>query len=196
MDTIARTAFIYLFLLVLLRLAGKRTMAQITIFDFLLLLLISEAVQQSMVGNDASLLGGVLAAITLVGMETLLSLTKLKNKAIDRLLEGEPVIIVENGKPIRSRMAKERVDDEEILEAARRLQGIERMSQIKYAILEKSGGISIIPRDQALVTPLTSVPIEINENEVSEDEEDKKELTNSEKDDKDEKSHVEKSSAQ
>lgn len=148
MEPIIRTAFIYLFLLIILRLAGKRTLAQITVFDFLLLLLISEAVQQAMLGEDTSISAGVLAVLTLVGLEFILTMVKLKNKTLDKMVEGEPVIIVENGKPIKHRLEKERVDEEEILEAARRLQGLEHMNQIKFAILEKSGGISIIPKEK------------------------------------------------
>ena len=88
---------------------------------------------------------GFLLIVSLVGTDMTLSYLKVRWHRLDRWLEGLPIVIVENGTPLRDRMRRARVDDGDILAAARELQGLERMDQIKYAVLERSGGISIIP---------------------------------------------------
>lgn len=145
MDAVLRAAVIYLFLLLLFRLAGKRTLAQITTFDFVLLLIVSEATQQALLGDDFSITNAVLVIITLVGLDIALSLWKQRSPAFDRLIDSVPVLILENGRPIQERMQKLRVDEADILTAARELHGLERLDQIKYAVMERSGGISVIP---------------------------------------------------
>lgn len=149
MDTVLRGAVIYVFLLVVFRLAGKRTLAQVTTFDFVLLLIIAEATQQGLLGEDFSVTNALLLIVTLVGIDTLLSEWKQRSPLADLLMEGTPLVIVENGEPIRERMAKARVDEAGVLTAARELRGLERMDQIKYAVLERSGGISVVPKRDA-----------------------------------------------
>jgi uncharacterized membrane protein YcaP (DUF421 family) len=126
---------------------GKRALAQITTFDFVLLLIISEAVQQGMLGEDFSLTNGLLVIVTMVLLDTGFSLLKQRMPGLDKWIEGMPLIIVENGKPLKDRMKKVRVDENDVLVAARESQGLERMEQIKYAVLERNGGISIVPVD-------------------------------------------------
>lgn len=145
MDAVVRAVVIYLFLLLLFRLAGKRTLAQITTFDFVLLLIVSEATQQALLGNDFSITNAVLVIVTLVGLDIALSLWKQRSPAFDRLIDSVPVLILEHGRPIQERMQKLRVDEADILTAARELHGLERLDQIKYAVMERSGGISVIP---------------------------------------------------
>lgn len=149
MDAVLRSAALYLFLLLIFRLAGKRTLAQITTFDLVLLLIISEVTQQAMVGNDFSLTQAMLAIITLVGLDIGLSLWKQRSSTLNRLIDSVPVLILENGQPLKERMKQLRVDESDILNAARELQGLERLDQIKYAILERSGNISVIPKSGA-----------------------------------------------
>ncbi len=74
------------------------------------------------------------------------SLWKQRSPQVEKLLDGVPLVIVEDGRPLKERMAKSRVDEDDVLTAACKLQGLERMEQIKYAVLERSGGISIIPK--------------------------------------------------
>ncbi len=148
MEAIVRAAAIYLFLLILFRLAGKRSISQITTFDFVLLLIISEATQQAMITNDFSITNALLVIITLVGIDIGMSLLKQRSDRLEKLVDGVPLVIVEDGKVLKDRMRKARVDEDDILTAARELQGLERMEQIKYAVLERSGGISIIPAQQ------------------------------------------------
>ena len=146
MESVIRPALVYLFVLVLLRLTGKRTLAQITTFDFVLLLIISEATQQALIGEDNSMINSAIVVATLVGLNVLMSLLKQRWPWVDRLLDDVPIVIVENGKPLKDRMDKVRVDEDDVLDAARQIHGLERMDQIRHAILERDGRISIIPR--------------------------------------------------
>ena len=145
MDAIFRALAIYLFLLLVFRASGKRTLAQITTFDLVLILIIAETTQQALLGEDFSVTNAFLLIATLIGLDIALSLLKQRYPWLDNALEGQPLILVEHGRPIRERMDKERVDSSDILEAARRLRGLERMEQIKYAVLERDGKITIVP---------------------------------------------------
>ena len=146
MDAVLRALFVYLFLLLMFRLAGRRTLSEMTSFDFVLLLIISEATQNAMIGNDYSIINGVLVITTLVGLDVLFTHWKHRSAFIERWLDGLPMILVENGRPLEDLMDRARVDREDILAVARETQGLERMEQIKYAVLEVDGGISIVPK--------------------------------------------------
>ena len=148
MDTIIRTLAVYGFLLLIFRLAGKRAMADTDTFDFVILLIISEATQQALLDDDNSMTNGFLVVITLVGLDILLSLIKQRWTAVEKALDGTPMIILEDGRPLAERMEKARVDTSDILTAARERLGLERLEQIKYAVLERGGGISIIPSER------------------------------------------------
>jgi uncharacterized membrane protein YcaP (DUF421 family) len=148
MGSVLRAIVVYIVLFLIFRIAGRRTLSQITTFDFVLLLIVSEATQNAMIGDDYSITNAMLVITTLVGLDIGLSLWKRRFPSLDKFLDGVPLIIVEEGKPLQDRMAKARVDESDILTAARELQGLERMEQIKYAVLERSGGISIIPKSQ------------------------------------------------
>ncbi|MBX6316751.1 MAG: DUF421 domain-containing protein [Isosphaeraceae bacterium] len=149
MDSVLRAVVIYFILLVVFRIAGRRTLSEITNFDFVLLLIISEATQNAMIGEDYSIMNAVLVIVTLIALDIGLSLWKQRSHRLDRWLEGLPTVIVADGRPMRDLMVQARIDEEDILAAARELQGLERMDQIKYAVLERSGGISIIPKPGA-----------------------------------------------
>ena len=146
MDTIINALSIYLFLLVVMRIGGKRTLGQTTTFDFVLILIIAETTQQALLGDDFSLVNAMLLIITLVSLDILLSLLKRKWPKLDRLVEGMPMVIVEHGKPLWDRMYKARVDESDVLSAAREMQGLKSFDEIEYAVLERSGTISIVPK--------------------------------------------------
>ncbi len=148
MTTIFRASIVYVALLVIFRLLGRRALARITSFDFVLLLIISETTQQAMIGEDFSVTNSVLGILTLVLLDLGLSLWKRRWPRLERYVEGMPLVIVEDGVPLKERMEMARVDEEDVLTAARSTQGIGRMDQIRYAVLERSGGISIIPREK------------------------------------------------
>jgi uncharacterized membrane protein YcaP (DUF421 family) len=146
MGIVLHSCAIYIFLIIIFRIAGKRSLAQVTTFDFVLLLIIGEATQQALLGDDFSLSNAFLVIITLVGLDIGLSLWKQHFPKVEKLLDDMPLVIVENGQMLTDRMEKARIDQEDVLAAARERQGLERMEQIKYAVLERGGGISIIPR--------------------------------------------------
>lgn len=146
MEPILRSAAIYAFLLLIMRLSGKRTLSSITTFDFVLLLVVGEATQQALLGDDFSVTNGFLVITALVGIDIAVSLVKERSSAFATLVEGTPLVIVENGKPLLERMEKSRVDIADVLAEGRHSQGIEKLDQIKYAVLEKSGSISVIPK--------------------------------------------------
>ena len=145
MDAVLRATAVYVFLMLVIRIAGRRTLMEMTTFDFILLLILSEATQNAMIGNDYSVTNGFLVILTLVALDMGLSYIKHRMPVMQKWLDGVPLVIVENGRPLKHLMDKARVDEEDILATARKSQGIERMDQIKYAVLESSGGISIIP---------------------------------------------------
>ena len=149
MESVIRPALVYLFLLLLLRLTGKRTLAQITSFDFVLLLIISEATQQALIGEDNSMINAAIVVGTLIGLNIVMSLLKQRFKLFDKVLDDIPLVIVLDGKPLKDRMEKARVDEDDVLDAARESCGLEHMDQIRHAILERDGQISIIPRSRS-----------------------------------------------
>jgi uncharacterized membrane protein YcaP (DUF421 family) len=147
MDSILRAAAIYFFLLLIFNIAGKRVMSEANTFDFVVLLIISEATQQAMLGNDPSLTNSLSVILTLIGLSIIMSVWKYRSSRLETIMTGGSIILVENGEPLRDRMKAARADEADILQAARDGQGLERMEQIKYAILEHSGTISIIPKE-------------------------------------------------
>ena len=149
MDTVIRAACVYALLLIIFRIAGKRSLAQITTFDLVLTLIISEAIQQAMVDNDNSMTNAFILVITLVVLDVGLSLLKQRSKHVDRIIEGLPVIVLEGDTLHRDRMMRERIDESEIVGAARAAHGLERLDQIKYAVVEPNGRITVVPRERA-----------------------------------------------
>jgi uncharacterized membrane protein YcaP (DUF421 family) len=151
MESVIRAAVVYLFLLVVFRIAGKRSLAQITTFDFVLLLIIGEATQQALLGEDYSLVNAGIVIATLIVLEIALSYGAARFRVVDRAMEGLPLLLVDHGRVLKDRLKRERLDESEILTAARELHGLERLEDVKYAVLERSGGISIVPRQNPSV---------------------------------------------
>jgi uncharacterized membrane protein YcaP (DUF421 family) len=149
MGSIIRAVVVYVVLLVIFRVAGKRTLSDVTTFDFVLLLIISESIQQGLVDDDNSLTNSLLLVLTLVGLNILFSILKRRWPGLDRVAEGLPVLIFSKGKPHREVMRKERVGEEDVMHAARSLHGLKSLEDVEFAILEASGGISVIPRKSA-----------------------------------------------
>lgn len=147
MDSVLRAAAMYVALMVLFKIAGRRSLAELTTFDFVLLMMISEATQQALLGDDFSLTNSMLVIVTLIAIDVGLSLLKQRSGWISRLIDGEPTILVENGKLLHQRMRHARLVEADIMEAARSSQGIEKLEEIKFAIIERNGKISVIPRE-------------------------------------------------
>ena len=153
MESIIRGLVVYFFLLVVLRIAGKRTLSETSTFEFVVLLIISETTQQALVDSDNSMTNAGLVIITLLGATVALSALKDRFPAVDRFITGSSVVLIENGHPQWDRMRSTRVGADDVLAAARDKHGLERLEQIKYAILEAGGGISIVPREERSAPP-------------------------------------------
>jgi uncharacterized membrane protein YcaP (DUF421 family) len=147
MDSVFRGLVIYFFLLIVFRISGRRTLSKATTFDLVLLLIISEVTQEAMVDSDHSITNSILLILTLV--MTSLGLSELKQHfpRFKNLLEGQSVMIVRNGKMLRERMNELRIDEDEILEAARGAQGLESVEEIKYGFVEPNGEITVVPAE-------------------------------------------------
>ena len=115
----------------------------------MLLLVIGEQTQNALVGEDFSLTHAFLVILTLIGLDILLATIKEKSKRADKILDGMPLIIVDEGRVMHERMSKERIDESDIMAAARKMHGLERLDQVMYWVLERDGGISIVPRSDA-----------------------------------------------
>lgn len=144
-STVVRSAVVYLLVLAVLRLAGKRTLGEMNTFDFAILLILSEAVQPALVGDDLTITNAALILCTLVGFDAFLGLVKDKSRTVSRWLEDVPAVLMADGVPRREALTRHRVDIEDLLEAARHQHGLLSITQVRCAILERAGGISIIP---------------------------------------------------
>lgn len=142
-----RTAVIYIVVLGGVRLSGKREVGQMTPFDLTLLLLISNAVQNAMTGPDTSLLGGVVAAATLLLLNYLIAEVSGGNRRFRKFVEGEPSLLVHDGEVITSHMAREHVSMDE-LHRAMREHGIASFKDVALAVLEVDGSISFLKYDE------------------------------------------------
>jgi uncharacterized membrane protein YcaP (DUF421 family) len=145
MDVIIRSIIIYVMLWVLLRIAGRRTLGELNSFDLVLLLVIGGATQRALLGQDYSVTTAMLVIATLILVDVALSLLMRSFPALTRIVNGAPMIVVEHGRPLLGRLGRARISTEDVLVAARHLHGLERMEDIKFAILEANGKISVIP---------------------------------------------------
>ena len=141
---VLRSVVVYFVLLLGFRLAGKREIGQFTPFDLVLILLIANAVQNAMVGADSSLLGGVVAAATLLAVNWIMGRMVKGNRVLRRATFGEPTVLVHDGALVTTGMDREDVTEEELL-AAIREHGYDGVSEIKLAVLEVDGSISVVP---------------------------------------------------
>ena len=146
-EILLRTAVIYLLVLIGVRISGKREVGQMTPFDLTLLLLLSNSVQNAMTGPDTSLAGGVVAASTLLIMNYLIAEASGKNRRFRRFVQGEPSLLVHDGKVIDSHMAREHVSLDELHRALRE-HGISCIEQTALAVLEVDGSISCLKYDE------------------------------------------------
>jgi uncharacterized membrane protein YcaP (DUF421 family) len=143
-DIILRTIVIYLVILIGLRIAGKREIGQMTVFDLVVLLLISNAAQNAMLGPDTSLVGGVLAAVVLLAMNAVVAGLRMRWPRLRRLVEGTPTLLVLRGEAITDHLRREGID-QETLEAALREHGVKDLDDVEMAVLEIDGSISVVP---------------------------------------------------
>ena len=147
LEIVLRTAVVYLVVLLGVRLSGKREVGQMTPFDLVLLLLISNSVQNAMTGPDTSVLGGVAAAATLLALNFGVGELAGSNRRFRKLVEGQPTLLVHDGKIIAEHMKKEHVSMDE-LQRALREHGITGCQEVALAVLEVDGAISCLKYDE------------------------------------------------
>jgi uncharacterized membrane protein YcaP (DUF421 family) len=143
LEVVLRSLSVYLFMIVAMRLMGKKELSQLNTADLILILLISNAVQNAMVGQDTSLLGGLVAAASLFVFNYFLKWLLFKNNFLRKMVEGEPSVLIYKGKVNRANLEKERISDSELQEAIRE-HGFMEYSEIGLAMLEQDGNISVI----------------------------------------------------
>lgn len=149
MDLILRSAGIYFALLVVFRLAGRRTLGDTTTFDLILLLVVSEAVQQALFGKtDPSLTSAFIVVVTLVGLDVAFSFLKNRRPKVGMWIDGVPMVLVANGRVLEERLIKSRINLSDVLSVARQ-NGYLSLDEIDVAVLEPNGRISIIPKPAA-----------------------------------------------
>ena len=144
-EIILRTAVVYVVVLVLLRRAGKRELGQMSPVDLVVILVIANAVQNAMTGGDNSLIGGIIAATTLVAVNTAFSRVGHRVPYLQHLFESDPTPLVKGGQLIKRNLERENVEEDELMMAARE-HGIDDIAGVESAYLERDGSISIIPK--------------------------------------------------
>jgi uncharacterized membrane protein YcaP (DUF421 family) len=144
-EFILRGIIVYVFLIVLLRFTGKRQIGQMAPFDLVLLLVLSNAVQNAMNGGDNSITGGLISAVTLVGVNWLVGLLTYKSRRMEALVEGRPEVLVHNGKIFEKALQHTKVTRRELLSALREAGCID-FEDVRAAMLETDGTISVIPK--------------------------------------------------
>jgi uncharacterized membrane protein YcaP (DUF421 family) len=144
-EKIVRPVVIYVFLVVILRIGGRRELAQMNAFDLVVLLTLSNAVQNAIIGDDNSLLGGIIGGATLVLLNLGVVRFLYRHPGLDRKLEGDPVLLVKDGRIVKENLERELITEDELLAAIHR-QGIDRIEACAEVILETSGTISVLAR--------------------------------------------------
>ncbi len=147
-EKVLRSVVVYLFLLVAFRFTGKRQVGQLTPFDLVVLLIISNVVQNAVIGADNSLGGGLIGALTILLLNYGVVEIAFRYKRARRLLEATPTLLIHNGQILHENLRRERVTLDDLL-AALRKNGLVEPSQVRFAVLEENGAISVVPRAAA-----------------------------------------------
>jgi uncharacterized membrane protein YcaP (DUF421 family) len=145
-----RAAIVYVAILVGLRLMGKRELGQMTVFDLVVVLLLANAVQNAMVGADTSVQGGLVAAFVLLALNRLVAAARLHSGVWGRLVEGSPTVLVQEGHVLDAAVRKEGLERAQI-EMAMREHGVADFSDVRLAVMETDGSISIVPRGSTVI---------------------------------------------
>ncbi|MFM6928972.1 MAG: DUF421 domain-containing protein [Bdellovibrio sp.] len=138
-----RGLIVYVFLLGALRLTGRRQIGQLSPFDFVMLFILSNAVQNSMNGGDNSVTGGIVLVVTLIAAHWLISYMSFKYKGFAHFVDGKPEVLIHNGKLIHVTMRKEKITQDE-LDSILRQNGVSKIEEVKVALVESNGQISVI----------------------------------------------------
>jgi uncharacterized membrane protein YcaP (DUF421 family) len=141
-----RAILVYAFLLVALRLFGRRELSQLTAFDLIVLLTLSNILQNAMIGNDNSLFGGLIGAVVLLSVNAAIAYLAFRSRKFERLVDGSPQVLIHEGRVDRRAMRTALLTDQDLF-AAIHSHGLERIEDVHLAIAEPNGTISVIPRD-------------------------------------------------
>ena len=147
-EKILRPTVVYLFLVIGLRLAGKRELAQLNPFDLVVLLTLSNTVQNAIIGDDNSITGGIIGAATLLLLNFLVVRFLFRHERLDRLVEGESTVLIDHGKILKEKLAKETLSMAELAAAAHK-QGIGDLREVDHATLDPSGTICFTAKKPA-----------------------------------------------
>ena len=142
-EKLLRSVVVYGFLLASFRLAGKRQLGQMTPFDLIVLLIISNVVQNALIGNDNSLGGGLVGAATILVLNSLVARVTFRSKTAQRLVEHAPTVLVRHGRILSANLERERLSLSEFHAALRR-EGVVTVSELRYVLLEQDGHLSVI----------------------------------------------------
>ena len=145
MDIALRAAFLYAFVVILMRVMGRRELSSLSPLDLVLLIVLGDAIQQGMTQDDYSVTGAVIAVSTIAVVQVGISYLSFRSRRARRVLEGEPVVIIEDGKLIERNLRRERLTEDEIAEKMR-TQQIASVEDVEWGILESSGSMSFIPK--------------------------------------------------
>ena len=144
-EFVLRAVVVYAAVLVMVRLSGKRTVGQFTPFDLIVVVLLGTAVQNSLIGKDTSLLGGLLLAATLIGLNWLVGMLSSRFRGVEKIVEGEPVVLARHGKVFAHVLQRQLVSQHDFDEALR-LNNVRGISEVDIALLETNGRISVVPK--------------------------------------------------
>ena len=145
MDIVARATVIFVVIFIVLRVIGRRELGNLEPFDLILLVVMGDLVQQGVTQSDYSVTGAIIAILTISVLTVFVSYLGFRFRRLRPLLEGEPIILLADGRPIERNMRRERITLDD-LAAEARLQNVESLDDVRLAVLEASGQISIIPR--------------------------------------------------
>ena len=145
-ELVLRAVIIYVAFFIGLRIFGKREIGQFTVFDLVLILLVANALQPAMTGPDTSVTGGLILIASLLLVNRALALVRARVPAIDALINPQPTVIARDGKWIPENFAKEDLSVEDA-EMALREHGVEKVDEVRLAVLEEDGSISVVPKD-------------------------------------------------
>ena len=148
MDIVFRGIFVFVFLYVLMRMIGRRELSSLEPFDLILLIVLGDAVQQGLTQDDYSLTGAFLAIGTISIMQVTVSYANFRFPKLRPVLDGEPIVVVQDGKPIEKNLRRERVTIEDLAAAARK-QSIAKIDDVQWAVMETSGAISFIKKQDS-----------------------------------------------
>jgi uncharacterized membrane protein YcaP (DUF421 family) len=149
LDKVIRAAAVYFFLMVAFRLTGKRQLGQMSSFDLVVLLIISNVVQNAMIGNDNSITGGFIGAATVLLLNYAVARLVVSHKRFERLIEGSPTLLVHNGRVLEGNLRRELLTRDELMAALRR-QGILSIEEVRVALLEETGAITAVKHERPL----------------------------------------------